>query len=173
MESSAEAQRKPQASLSSLEQHISVLKKKYQGRAETSRLRDGPLQTCHTRNDESGLNPQRDSHSTREGHEQDGRCSGPSNEPDDRPERLSPQHSQRDLDEETLVDAMTRSRQEAKRWEQSENDAANRHRKALDHVIQAAEEVVEHAKNNNLLRQEVIDAENELAKAVQAKNSRY
>ena len=40
-------------------------------------------------------------------------------------------------------------------------------------MIQAAEEVVEHTKNNNLLRQEVIDAENELAKAVQAKNSRY
>ena len=47
------------------------------------------------------------------------------------------------------------------------------HRKALDRMIQAAEEAVEHAKNNNLLRQEVIDAENELAKAVQAKNSRY
>ena len=47
------------------------------------------------------------------------------------------------------------------------------HRKALDHVIQAAEEAVEHAKNNNLSRQEVIDAENELAKAVQAKNSQY
>ena len=47
------------------------------------------------------------------------------------------------------------------------------HRKALDRVIQAAEEAVEHTKNNNLLRQEVIDAENELAKAVQAKNSRY
>ena len=54
-----------------------------------------------------------------------------------------------------------------------ENDAAKRHRKALDHVIQAAEEAVEHAKTNNLLRQEVINAENELAKAVQAKNSRY
>ena len=40
-------------------------------------------------------------------------------------------------------------------------------------MIQAAEEVVEHAKANNLLRQEVIDTENELAKAVQAKNSRY
>ena len=47
------------------------------------------------------------------------------------------------------------------------------HRKALDRMIQAAEEAVEHAKNNNLLRQEVIDTENELAKAVQAKNSRY
>ena len=42
---------------------------------------------------------------------------------------------------------------------------------ALDRVIQAAEEAVEHAKRNNLLRQEVIDAENELARAVQAKNS--
>ena len=40
-------------------------------------------------------------------------------------------------------------------------------------MIQAAEEAVEHAKRNNLSRQEVIDAENELAKAVQAKNSRY
>ena len=47
------------------------------------------------------------------------------------------------------------------------------HRKALDHVVQAAEEAVEHTKNNNLSRQEVIDTENELAKAVQAKNSRY
>ena len=40
-------------------------------------------------------------------------------------------------------------------------------------VIHAGEEVVEHAKTNNLLRQEVINAENELAKAVQAKNSQY
>ena len=48
-----------------------------------------------------------------------------------------------------------------------------RHRKALDCVIQAAEDAVEHTKSNNLLRQEVIDAENELAKAVQAKNSQY
>ena len=40
-------------------------------------------------------------------------------------------------------------------------------------MIQAAEEVVEHAKMNNLLRQEVIDTENELAKAVQARNSQY
>ena len=69
------------------------------------------------RNDESGLNPQRDSHPTGEGGEQDGPPCRPSNEldgplrspshePDDRPERLSPQHSQRDLDEETLVDAV-------------------------------------------------------------------
>ena len=71
------------------------------------------------------------------------------------------------------MDTMARSRQEAKCWERSANDAAKRHRKALDRVIQAAEEVVEHAKSNNLLRQEVIDAENELAKAVKAKNSRY
>ena len=107
----------------------------------------------------------------REGREQDGPLCHPSNEPDDRPERLSPQHSQRDLDEETPVDTVTRSRREAKRWEQLENDAAKHHRKALDHVIQAAEEAIEHAKNNNLLRQEVIDAENELTKAVQAKSS--
>ena len=40
-------------------------------------------------------------------------------------------------------------------------------------MIQTAEEAVEYAKRNNLSRQEVIDAENELAKAVQAKNSRY
>ena len=65
-----------------------------------------------------------------------------------------------------------KSRQEAKCWEWSENDAAKHHRKVLDHVIQVAEEAVEYAKTNNLLRQEVIDAENELAKAVQAKNSR-
>ena len=120
MESLAEAQRKTQASLSSLDQRINALKKKYQGQAETSRSRDGRSQTCHTRNDESGINPQRDSCPTREGREQDGllhRPSNeqdgplrrPSNEPDDRPERLSPQHSQRDLDEETPVDAVTRS----------------------------------------------------------------
>ena len=93
----------------SLDQCISALRKKYQGQAETSHSRDGWLQTRHTRNDESGLNPQRDSHPTREGCEQDGLPCRPSNEPDDRPERLSPQHSQRDLDEETPVDAVTRS----------------------------------------------------------------
>ena len=109
----------------------------------------------------------------REGREQDGLLCHPSNEPDDRPKRLSPQHSQIDLDKETPVNAVTRSRREAEHWERSENDTAKRHRKALDRVIQAAEEAVEHAKNNNLSRQEVIDAENELAKAVQAKNSQY
>ena len=109
MESSAEAMWKMQASLSSLNQHINALRKKYQGQAETSRLRDGQSQTCHTRNDESGLNPQRDSRPTKEGCEQDGPLCHPSNEPDDRSQRLSPQHSQRDLDEETPVDAVTRS----------------------------------------------------------------
>ena len=53
----------------------------------------------------------------REGREQDGPLCRPSNEPDDRPERLSPQHSQRDLDKEALVDAVTRSQREAERWE--------------------------------------------------------
>ena len=172
-ETLAEAQRKMQASLSSLDQCISALRKKYQGRAETSLSRDGRLQTHHTRNDKLGLNPQRNSRPMREGCEQDGLPRHPSNEPNDRSERMSPQHSQRDLDEETLVDAVTRSRQEVECWEQLENDAAKHHRKALDHMIQAAEEVVEHTKNNNLSRQEVIDAENELAKAVQAKNNRY
>ena len=105
----AEAQRKTQASLSSLDQCISALRKKYQGREETSCSRDGWLQTHHTRNDESGLNPQRNSHLTREGREQDGPPHRPSNEPNDRPKRLSPQHIQRDLDEETPVDAVTRS----------------------------------------------------------------
>ena len=57
--------------------------------------------------------------------------------------------------------------------EQSEEDAAKCYRKVLDRMIQAAEEVVEHAKGNNLLRQEVIDTENELAKAAQARNSQY
>ena len=52
-----------------------------------------------------------------------------------------------------------------------ENDAAKHHREALDCVLQAAVEVVEFTKANNLSRQEVIDTENELAKAVQAKNS--
>ena len=54
-----------------------------------------------------------------------------------------------------------------------ENDTAKHHRKVLDHVIQAAEEAVKYTKMNNPLRQEVIDTENELAKAVQAKNSQY
>ena len=109
METLAKALRKTQASLSSLDQCISALRKKYQGRAETSHSRDGQSQTRHTRNDESGLNHQSDSRPTKEGHEQDGRLCRPSNESDDRPKRLSPQHSQRDLDEETPVDAVTRS----------------------------------------------------------------
>ena len=179
-ESSAEAMRKMeerhavmQASLSSLNQHIYALRKKYQGWAETSHSWDSRSETHHTRTDESGLNPQIDSRPTKEGREQDGPLCHPSNEPDDRSERLSPQHSQRDLDEETLVDAVARSQWEAKHWDWSENDTVKCHRKALDCMIQAAEEAVEHAKRNNLLRQVVINAENELAKAVQAKNSQY
>ena len=72
VETLAKAQRKTQASLSNLDQCISALRKKYQGWAETSRSQDGRSQTHHTRNDESGLNPQRDSRPTIEGHEQDG-----------------------------------------------------------------------------------------------------
>ena len=162
-----------QASLSSLNQCINAVRKKYQEREETSYSRDGQSQTHHTRNDKLGLTPQRDSRPTREGCEKDGPLHCPSNGPNDRSQRLSPKNSQRDLDEETLVDAVAGSQREAKHWERLENDAATHHRKAPDCVIQAAEEAVEHAKNNNLSRQEVIDAENELAKAVQAKNSRY
>ena len=123
-ESSAKAMRnmeerhaEMQASLSSLNQCINALRKKYQDREETSHSQDGRSQTRHTRKDKSGLNPQRDSHPTKQGCEQDGLLCHPSNEPNDRSERLSPQHSQRDLDEETLVDAVARSRREVECWE--------------------------------------------------------
>ena len=98
-----------QASLPSLNQCINALRKKYQEREETSRSRDGRSQTCHTRNDKSGLNPQKDSRPRKEGHEEGGPLSSPSNGPDDRSQRLSPQNNQRDLDEETPVDTVARS----------------------------------------------------------------
>ena len=41
----------------------------------------------------------------------------PSKELDDRSQRLSPQYSQRNLDEETLVDVKAKSRQEVECWE--------------------------------------------------------
>ena len=66
---------------------------------------------------------------------------------------------------------MARSRREAECWERSENDAAKHHREALDRVIRAAAEALKDARANNLSRGEVIRVENELAKAVQAKNS--
>ena len=135
-----------QASITSLNQCINALGKSYQKRGETSHSRDGWSQTRHTRNDELGLTPQRDSRPIREGRKQDGLTCHPSNGPDDKSQRLSPQNSQRNLDEETLVDAVARSQQEAKRWERLENDTAKSHRKALDRMIQVAEEVVEYAK---------------------------
>ena len=98
-----------QASIASLNQCINMLRKSYQQQGETSRLRDGRSQTRHTRNDKLGLNPQRDSCPIREGHEQDGLTRHPSNGPDDRSQRLSPQNIQRNMDEETLVDAVARS----------------------------------------------------------------
>ena len=79
-----------QASIASLHQHINVLRKSYQKQGETSCLQDSWLQTCHTRNDKSGLPPQRDSSPIREGRKQDGMTCHPSNEPDDRSQRLSP-----------------------------------------------------------------------------------
>ena len=161
-----------QTSIANLHQRVNMLREscRKQG-AETSHSQDGQSQTCHTRDDEPGLPPKKDSCPAREKHKQDGPIHRPSNEPDDRSQRLSPQNIQRNLDEETLVDIVARSHQEAKCWERLENDAAKCHRKALDHMIQAAEEAVEYTKANNLSRQEVIDTENELAKAVQAKNS--
>ena len=51
-----------QASIASLNQCINVLRKKYQEWEETSCSWDSRSQTCHTRNDELGLTPQRDSH---------------------------------------------------------------------------------------------------------------
>ena len=125
-----------QASIANLYQCINMLRKscRKQG-AETSHLWDSQLQTRHTRDDELGLPPQKDSRPIREGCKQDGPIHHPSNEPNDRSQRLSPQNSQRNMDEETPVDVVARSQQEAKCWEQSENDAAKCHRKMLDHMI--------------------------------------
>ena len=50
-------------------------------------------------------------------------------------------------------------------------DAAKHHKEALDQLIQAATKVVEFAKANNLSRQEIIDAEDKLSKAVQPKKT--
>ena len=96
------------ASIASLNQCINMLRKSYQKWGETSHSQDGWLQTHHTRNDKSGLTPQRDSRPIREGCKQDGLTHHPSNEPDDRSQRLSPQKSQRNLDEVTLVDIVAR-----------------------------------------------------------------
>ena len=46
-----------QASIASLTQCINTLRRSYRKQGETSYLRDGQLQTCHTRNDELGLPP--------------------------------------------------------------------------------------------------------------------
>ena len=98
-----------QASIASLHQCINMFRKSYRKRGETSCSQDGQSQTHHTRNDESGLSPQRDSRPIREGRKQDGPICRPSNEPDDRSQRLSPQNSLRNLDKETPVDIMARS----------------------------------------------------------------
>ena len=76
---------------------------------ETSHSWDSWLQTCHARDEEPGLSHQKDLHPAREGCEQDGQVHCPSNEPNDRSQRLSPQYNQRNLDEETLVDAVAKS----------------------------------------------------------------
>ena len=84
---------------------------------ETSCSCNGQSQTCHTRNDELGLTPNKDLPLVGEGCEQDGPMNRPSNEPNDRHQRLSPQNIQRDLDEETLVDIVAKSRWEPECWE--------------------------------------------------------
>ena len=97
MRSIEERHAEMQASIASLNQRINGFRKKYQEREETSCSWDGRLQTHHTRNDKSGLNPQRDSHPTKEGCKQDGPLCRPSNGPDDRSQRLSSQNSQREI----------------------------------------------------------------------------
>ena len=99
-----------QNSIANLHQCVNTLRerRRKQG-AETSHSCDGWLQTHQTRDDEPGLSHQKDSHPAREGHEQDGQVNRPSNEPNDRSQRLSPQNSQRNLDEETPVDVVARS----------------------------------------------------------------
>ena len=99
-----------QNSIANLHQCVNMLRERCRKQGtETSCSRDGRSQTCHTRDDELGLSHQKDSHPARERCEQDGQVHCPSNEPNDRSQRLSPQNSQRNLDEETLVDIVARS----------------------------------------------------------------
>ena len=121
---------------------------------ETSHLQDSWSHTHHTRDDGPRPSHKKDSCPTREGCEQDGQVHCPYKKPDDRSHRSSPPYTQRHivLDEETPVDIMAKSRQEAKCWEWSENDAAKHHREVLDCMIQAAAEAVEFTKATNLLR---------------------
>ena len=125
---------------------------------ETSHSWDSQSQTCHTRDDEPGPSHRKDLHPTREGHEQDGQVHHPSKELNDRSHWLSPWHIQRHivLDEETPVNIVAKSWQEAEYWEWLENDAAKHHREALDHMIRPAAEAVEFAKANNLLSQDAL-----------------
>ena len=79
-----------QTSIANLHQCVNVLRESCRKRgAETSHSRDGRSQTHHTRDDELGLTPHKDSHPAREGHKQDGPIHCPSNEPNDRSQRLS------------------------------------------------------------------------------------
>ena len=99
-----------QASIANLHQCVNTLRESHRKQgAETSHSQDGQSQTCHTRDDKPGLPPQKDSGPVREGCKQDGPIHHPSNEPNDRSQRLSPQNSQRNLDEETPVDIVARS----------------------------------------------------------------
>ena len=122
-------------------QCIKVWKERHSQRdVETSHSQDGRSQTCYTRDDGPGPSHRKDSHPTREGCKQDGQVHCLSNKPNGRSHKLSPLHTQRHtvMDEETLVDVVAKSWQDAEHWEQLENDAAKHHREALDHMIQAA-----------------------------------
>ena len=97
-------------SIADLCQHVKALRERHSKQdAETSHLRESQSQTHHTRDDELGSSHQKDLCPAREGREQDGQIHHPSNEPNDRSQRLSPQYSQRNLDEETLVDVVAKS----------------------------------------------------------------
>ena len=99
-----------QNSIANLHQCVNMLGERCRKQGtETSCSRDSQSQTHHTRDDEPGLPYQKDSCPAREGHEQNGQVNCPSNEPDDKSQRLPPQNSQRNLDEETLVDIVARS----------------------------------------------------------------
>ena len=99
-----------QNSIANRHQHVNALREKHNKRgAETSHSQDGRSQTHHLIDDEPGLSHQQDSHPAREGREQDGQMPHPSNEHDDSSQRLSPQHSQRNPDEQTPVDIVAKS----------------------------------------------------------------
>ena len=106
-----------QSLIAELCQHIKAWKERCsQSDVETSHSQDGRSQTCHTRDDGPGPSHKRESHPTRDGCQQDGQVHCPSNELNDRSHKSSPLYTRRHivLDEETPVDIVAKSQQEAK-----------------------------------------------------------